>query len=160
MAQIAGVVGLVVALGLIIVGVLRWRARGTTEIGRLASDFCAFLDNVVAQDGYVALDQYTTDARTLAMSELQHLTRRAHDRKLRRHLNRALDAFDHSLALAKPHVADFAKLDDPDASPLPQPQLQDEQREHQVESADISRAAFGDALARVRRLDRWVKRSR
>ncbi len=157
MARIAGVVGLVVALGIVIWVALRWRSRGTTEIGRLAHDFCSFLDAVVAQGGNVALGEYTTDDRTLAMSELQHLTRRAHDRKLRRHLNRALDAFDHSLALAKPDVSEVVDLDAP---PSPQPQLQDEQRLHQLESAEISRAAFGDGLARVRQLDRWVNRNR
>ena len=157
MRQVVELVGLAVAILVIVGAMRRWRAARTGEIALLSRGFAAFLAEVVAQDGRVALEQYTTDDRTVAMSELQHLTRHAHDRKLRRDLGRALDAYDHSLALARPHGAAFPDLDDLE-SPSPQHVLQDEQRIHQLESAEISLAAFGDVLDRVRALRRWALR--
>jgi hypothetical protein len=156
-SAVVQLVVLVAVVAVIVGALLRRSAAGTREIAFLARGFCSFLDDVVAQDGRVPLDEYTTDDRTLAMSELQHLYRRVHDRKLRRDLGRALDAYDHSLALARPKDAEFANLDDLEA-PSPQDVLGDEQRVHQVESAEISRAAFGDVLDRVRRLDRRALR--
>ncbi len=132
---------------------LWWRAGRASQVTALALDCGHFLGDVI-ESGGVEHARYVSAHRRHVENELDRLSRRLRDRKLRKLVKSALVEYRKAYAYSQPLPAGTLGLTV--GGPLTRRDQTERARVGQHEAACKAFDAFDAVLARVRELDRWT----